>query len=596
MSKVTKRSRISNKLILSIILFSSLITLCITLVQLYFEYKEDMSFLNDNIENVETGYREGITNALWLDDKQQLIAILHGVGALPDIEYIEVQVNSQFYASSGHRVEGDGVKSSFVLQYEHDNKPLTIGTVFVEASLSGIYQHLVILAWTLLISNSIKTFLVVIFMYYLFERLVFRRLKKIFDFVQHHDIHNLNRRINLGQNKADVSDEIYELANAINAMQEQLSLSVNELLSLKTTLDLSHDAVFMFYPDSYKFFYVNSGAAKLLGYSVEELLSMTPSKVVKDFNKENFTRLINHTVEGKEHTAHFETELCNKNGVVVPARLTLQYMSPENEEPRFVCIARDITKRKNDEMMLLRSLENANMANEAKSKFLTSMSHELRTPLNAVLGFSQLLELDADTLSPLQNSAVKDIIQSGQHLLKLIQDILDLSSIESNRVAMELELVDPVSLIDESVKSVLTASQIKNIKLENKIVVESLPKINIDKTRFKQVLINLLSNAIKYNKNGGSVTIDYELFDKNGIRFKVIDTGCGIKASDEMNVFEPFNRLGHEAGVIEGTGIGLNITKKLVELMKGEINFKSSLGEGSEFWIDFYYDVETKSA
>ena len=596
MSKIAKRSRISNKLILSIILFSSLITLCLTLIQLYFEYRGDIDFLNDNIENVETGYREGITNALWLDDKQQLIAILNGIGALPDIEYIEVQVNSEFYASSGDRVEVDSVKSSFFLKYEYDDKLLTIGEVFVEASLRGIYQNLFVRAWTLLISNSIKTFLVVIFMYYLFERLLFRRLKIIFDFIRNYDIHNLNRRINLGQNKADVSDEIYELANAINTIQEQLSLSVNELLLLKTTLDLSLDAVVMFYPDNYKFFYANAGATKLLGYSTEDLFNMTPSEIIKDLDKENFKWLIHQVIEKDEHVTEFETEFCNKNGVVIPVSLSLQYVNPENEAPRFICIASDITKRKNDEIKLLRSLETANIASEAKSNFLTSMSHELRTPLNAVLGFSQLLALDSDKLNPSQNSAVNDIIQSGQHLLSLIEDVLNLSSIETNHAAITLELVDPVNLIDECFKTVLTLSHTKNIKLENKIDVESLPKINIDKTRFKQVLINLLNNAIKYNKKGGSVTLDYELFGKNGIRFKVVDTGCGIKASDKMKVFEPFNRLGHEAGVIEGTGIGLNITKKLVELMNGEIDFKSSLGEGSEFWVDFYCDVETKSA
>ena len=127
----------------------------------------------------------------------------------------------------------------------------------------------------------------------------------------------------------------------------------------------------------------------------------------------------------------------------------------------------------------------------------------------------------------------------------------------------------------------------KGVQLENKISSAYLPEINIDQTRFKQVLINLLNNAIKYNEKGGSVTLVCEFPLENIVRFKIMDTGCGIKTSEQVNVFTPFNRLGHEAGEVEGTGIGLNITKSLVELMDGEIGFQSSEGKGSSFWVDF---------
>lgn len=599
MSTIVKKSQISRRLIISIILFSSMITLFITLVQLYFEYKNNINFLNENIENVQTGYRQGITNAVWLDDKKQLTAILDGIYALPDIEYIEVRVDSELYAFSGHRVTENVINDSFSLQYQYDDRQLIIGETFIEANLSGIYQDLIQRAWFLLGSNAVKTFFVAIFMYILFDRLVFRRLKYIFNFVQQHDINNLNQRIDSNKiNNKKNPDEISELASSLNEMQEHLSLSVKELLRLKTTLDLSVDGVVMFHPDNHKFFYANTGIANLLGYSVDELMNMTPIDICPDFNEVYFTRLVEQTNTDNKHASKFETIFSDKNGRLIPVRLILQYIDPKNEEPRFVFIARDITEYKKNEIILLQSLEDAKSASEAKSKFLMSISHELRTPLNAILGFSQLLEFDSDTLTQDQNESVKDILQGGRHLLKLIEDILDLSKIESDKIILNIELMDPVSLVNECIKTVSPMAVMKNVQLKNKIITASLPEINIDQTRFKQVLINLLTNAIKYNDTGGSVTLACELLHNNVMRFKVSDTGYGIKKSDQINVFAPFNRLGHEAGLIEGTGIGLSITKRLVELMDGEINFESRPGEGSDFWIDFsyQYQMDRKSA
>jgi len=590
MSKAVKRSRTANRLILYIILFSSIITLFITSAQLYLEYRDSMNFLNKSIVNIKTGYRQGITNAVWLDDKIQLTAIIKGIKALPDIEYVEVKVNDEIYASSGQRVTTSAVSHTFTLQHEHDNKLITIGETLVEANLSGIYQHIFKRAWVLLGSNAFKTFLVALFMYFLFDRLVFRRLNQVSDFVRNHDVYNLNNRINIKTiGKHGSPDEINEIASALNEMQEHLSTSFKELLRLKTTLDFSLDGFVMFYPENYKFFYANTGAVKLFGYSIKELMNMTPTDICPDFNKIHFTRLIRQAVDDTHHALHIETTITHKQGSLIPVKLTLQYLDPENEEPRFILIARDITKDKKDEMMLLASLEDAKTASETKSKFLMSMSHELRTPLNAILGFSQLLELDAGTLTVTQNESVKDILKGGQHLLRLIEDILDLSRIESNNIILSLEMVDPVSLLDECVRSISPLATMKAIHLENKITAKVLPEISIDQTRFKQILLNLLSNAIKYNDIGGSVALVCELPENNIIRFKIIDTGYGIKESEQMNVFTPFNRLGHEAGLIEGTGIGLNITKRLVELMNGEINFESRAGEGSSFWVDFYY-------
>ncbi|MDH5392866.1 MAG: ATP-binding protein [Gammaproteobacteria bacterium] len=549
-----------------------------------------MNTLNNNIDNVKTGYREGITNAVWLDDKKQLSAILSGVNAWPDINYVEVRIGSDVYASSGKKMTQDIIKSSFLLHYEYDNKLLAIGETVVEANLAAIYGHLVNRLWVLLGSNAIKTFFVALFMYFLFDRLVFRRLGQIFEFARHHDIQNLTSRIDVDKIRGHkTDDEISLIANALNEMQEHLSASLNELLSVKTTLDLSPDTILMCYPGSYQFFYANTGAVKLLGYSAEELLEMTPLDICPDLNVASFNRLLSLESEDTEKAIRFESRFVDKNGGFIPVQLILQYLDPQDEAYRFVFIARDISERKKNELMLLKSLEDANAANEAKSKFMMSMSHELRTPLNAIIGFSQLLEFDAYSLTPDQNMAVKDIHHGGKHLLKLVDDILDLSKVESDNIALSFDVMDPVSLIHECVKSVATMAEMKAIRLDNEIVDVLLPKIKIDKTRFKQILINLLSNAIKYNEKEGVVKLSYELRENALIRFKISDTGYGIKLAQQSNVFTAFNRLGHEGSEIDGTGIGLNLTKRLVELMGGVIGFESTEGKGSEFWIDFFY-------
>lgn len=583
-------SRISNRLILSVIVFSSVLTLLITVTQLYFEYQDNINTLNRNIENVKIGYREGITNAVWLDDKVQLTAILNGINALPDIEYIEVRVNSGLYASSGQHVKGNAINDSFQVNYMHDGESINIGSTFVEASLEGIYDRIIHRVWVLLGSNAVKTFLVVLFMYFLFKWLVLRRLHLIFNFIRHHDIKKLDRRINISEiNYGLKPDEISDLAESLNEMQEQLSVSLKTLLNLKTTLDLSVDGVVMFNPNDARFFYSNAGISKLLGFSEGELKNMTLTDVCPDFDEASFLTLTRKIIDSGEYVTEFEAKFTHKNGTSIPVKIILQYMAPDNEEPRFVFIARDISKEKNDEKILLSSLNDANAASEAKSKFIMSMSHELRTPLNAVLGFSQLLEINRDTLEKDQQKYVTDIVLNGRNLLKIIEEIFELSIIESKGMELCLELSDPIVLINECINIVSNDAASKSIELTNRVTGVLLPKIEIDPARFKQAMFNLLSNAIKYNDCGGEVIVEYELLPNNIVRFKVSDTGHGIKESLHGDIFTLFNRLGYEGGGVAGSGIGLAITKKLVELMNGKIGFRSQLGVGTEFWIDFPY-------
>lgn len=225
--------------------------------------------------------------------------------------------------------------------------------------------------------------------------------------------------------------------------------------------------------------------------------------------------------------------------------------------------------------------ENAEKASAAKSQFLSHMSHELRTPLNAVIGFSQLLQMGQ--LNATQNDSVNEIVMAGQHLLELVNDLLDLEKIESGKMTIVQEAVDLGSMLDDLITFIKPIADIKQIKVSNACSDESAVVL-ADNFRLRQTILNLLSNAIKYNRDNGSVQISCERLNGR-IKIKVADTGYGIRQEHMHKLFEPFDRLGAEAGTVEGSGVGLTISKRLVELMSGTIGVESEYEKGSVFWI-----------
>ena len=275
-----------------------------------------------------------------------------------------------------------------------------------------------------------------------------------------------------------------------------------------------------------------------------------------------------HTHDGSERWIHVEVVVqADDSGRPLSLSGTLQ----------------DITERKNAETDLVRAKETAEKASKAKSEFLSNMSHELRTPLNAILGFSQLLRIDGG-LDDEQDDSLAMIEQAGNHLLSLINEVLDLARIESGRMELEIDDVELDELLADchTLIAPLAASHGVNLELADghEFVVRG------DRTRVKQVLLNLLSNAIKYNHQNGSVTLRCEDTRQGNLRISVTDTGPGIESARLSELFSAFNRLGKERGQVEGTGIGLVIAKNLIELMGGDIGVDSVPGMGSTFWIN----------
>ena len=246
----------------------------------------------------------------------------------------------------------------------------------------------------------------------------------------------------------------------------------------------------------------------------------------------------------------------------------------------------DITDRKKSELHILQAKEIAESASNAKTDFLSRMSHELRTPLNAILGFAQLLEFDiAHPLDADQKQNVGEILTAGHHLLELINDILDLSKIETGALALSIRSLSLQQTLNETLNLVKNFAKQKNISIDFAAITQQDVQILADPVRVKQALLNLLNNAIKYNQPNGSVTLDLDNSDEAHIKIIITDTGIGISEEYQERLFTPFDRLDADARAIDGTGIGLVIAKQLIELMHGEIGFTSKPGVGTTFWI-----------
>jgi PAS domain S-box-containing protein len=345
----------------------------------------------------------------------------------------------------------------------------------------------------------------------------------------------------------------------------------------------------------------NFGAERMLGYKAAEVVNRISPSDIHD-PQEVMARAQALSLELKTTIApgfealafkasreiedSYELTYIRKDGSRFPAIVSITALRDDAERIiGYLLIGTDNSVRKLVESKLNEAMAAADKANRAKTDFISSMSHELRTPLNAILGFAQLLESGSPPPTFPQKRSLDQILKAGWYLLELINEVLDLALIESGKVTLSPEPVSLVEVMLECRAMIEPQAQKRGIRMSFPRF--ELPQfVSADRIRVKQVLINLLFNAVKYNKPGGAVAVECTAGAAGSIRISVRDTGVGLTAEQLAQLFQPFNRLGKAAGAEEGTGIGLVVTKRLVELMGGVIGVDSTIGAGSVFWIE----------
>jgi PAS domain S-box-containing protein len=403
---------------------------------------------------------------------------------------------------------------------------------------------------------------------------------------------------------------------------------VAELARFKETLDATLDCVFIFDAQTLRFSYLNQGALKMLGLSPEEAQVKTPLDFQDEFDEPAYRDLLDPLVRGERASLTFETTLrlpSNGGNISIPVEAFLQYIAPPLEAPPeetggFVSTVRDISERKKAEFLLIAARDaaekarseaeqarsQAEMASRAKSDFIAGVSHELRTPLNAILGFSKLLlNPRVGPLNTDQSAYVSDVVHSAEHLLHLINDILDLSKIEAGKMTLDDSAWSLEEVLEQSMAVVREKARDQNLRLETEIApgAAALPSVPGDARRIKQVLFNLLSNAVKFTPEGGSITVRAARGDSAGeaasdlnasadvenpngawLVFSVRDTGVGISPEDQERIFQAFEQVDSSyTRAQQGTGLGLALSRRIVELHGGQLWVQSEPGNGSTF-------------
>jgi len=378
---------------------------------------------------------------------------------------------------------------------------------------------------------------------------------------------------------------------------EELAASEASLARFKATLDATLDSVFIFDPETLRYTYANQGALRQLGYAEEEMLTMTSVDIKPEMSEESFRRLLQPLRDGQQNSIRFETIHRRCDGTLMPVEVFMQFIATDGDDGRFISIGRDITQRKKAEEALIaardvaeRERAEAQKANRAKSDFIAGISHELRTPLNAILGFSKLLlNPRVGPLNDDQMAYTKDVVDSAEHLLQLINDVLDLSKIEAGKMTLEEGTWSVGPMLEQSLTVVRDGAlaQKMNLSVEIEPEAAALPPLEGDPRKIKQVLFNLLSNAVKFTPAEGAISLRARCSHGDAGRELVVsvcDSGIGVAPEDHERIFQAFEQVDSSyTRTQQGTGLGLALSRRIIEMHKGRMTLESAPGKGSTF-------------
>ena len=417
----------------------------------------------------------------------------------------------------------------------------------------------------------------------------------------------------LAENLQIAEAQLQQLNEELEARVEQRTLALQESqYFVQRIAEASPDILYIYDLHEKRNIYINHEIARLMGYSPQQIQDMGEELLAKIMHPDDLIKIINHfngfITANDEEIRKIEYRMCDRfgNWHWFLSHDTVFNRDSDNLPKQIIGAASEISERKEIEAKLRQTNTELAKATQLKDQFLANMSHELRTPLNAILGMSEGLQEEVfGKLNPLQKRAITTIECSGKHLLELINDILDLSRIETGKLDLQITSVSCSSLCDSSLIFVKQQSRQKNIAISVEVAA-NLPEIMVDERRFRQILINLLDNAVKFTHHGGKIQLvvkqveekkkqEEEDNSSQWIRFIVIDNGIGIAEANLDKIFEPFVQIDSSLNrQYNGTGLGLSLVRQLVELHGGKITVTSELDHGSSFQVDIPYRGEAK--
>ncbi len=616
-----------------ILLFSSVITLIGTFIQLYVEYRADFSRLNDQMEQVKTVHLKSIAKMLWNLDEEDLNIQLNSILSINDIEHVAiVDYKTPLYEVGQIRESRITMTREFDLLHNIYEEEENLGVLKVVINLEGIYFRLLNRALIILTTQGSKTFFVSLFILFVVYRLVTRHVIMLVDHTRGIDLNNPVNILALENKSLGKSgqDEIDQLINALNDMRQKLidndiqqkeseeTIRISEN-RLRTILDIVPSMIFGKNAEG-RFLIANKALSDSFNLHVKDITGKFHSDIHPDSD------------ELQQMLADDQQVIKSGESIFIPehryndAKGNLRWLQinkvPCDEsdfgEPVVVGIAVDITKRKQAEEALQKShdeLENkviertfelekakevAEAANLAKSAFIANMSHELRTPLNAILGFSQLMERASD-MSESHRNDLRIINRSGEHLLGLINDVLEISKIEAGRITLTENDFDLLHFLQNIGEMFSSRTSAKGLTFAMKKA-SNLPRyIRTDEGKLRQILINLMGNAVKFTEQGeiilrvlvkGSSSSDTGEAKSVFLGFEIRDTGVGISKEELKKIFDPFVQVGEINDSIKGTGLGLHISRRYASLLGGKLTAESDVGEGSVF----QFSISAKTA
>lgn len=594
----SKISPLGWRLATATIAFSTLIALLATAAQLYLDYRRDLDSFDATFEVVDQSFVPTIAGALWATNRHELQTAIDGLARLADVQYVSAHEGTVLAAEAGKDKVGSVQTRKFPLTHHHRGETMTIGSLTVVMNLENIYQRLWDKFWVILITNSVKTFLVAGFMLWLFYWLVTRHLHRVAEFAARLSTENLQARLTLDrpERPSMARDELDLVLDGLGRMQASLASSLSELREsearFRVVFEQAAVGVAQLDSNTGAFLHINQKYCDILGYSQEEMRHIDFQSITPPEDVDLILARMKQLKAGIIREFALEKRYIRKDGSIVWAHVNVSPMWQPGEQPNYhIAVVEDISARKHAEAVIQQlnatlelrvaertaQLESANQELEA---FSYSVSHDLRAPLRGIDGFSQLLMEDyQERLDPVAHDYLGRVRRAAQHMGRLIDDILRLSRV--SRAELAYEQINLSNLADE----VILGLNKRSSDDAATFTVEANLSAHGDAALLRIVLENLLDNARKYSSKSPQPRIEFgSVLHNDRPAYYVRDNGAGFDMTYAGKLFGAFQRL-HRDDDFPGTGIGLATVKRIIHRHGGEVWAHSKPGEGATFYF-----------